>query len=265
VNRNTNFTPNEQVAMVTLWALLPSPLMLGANLTLTTDPFFGALVTNEEVIAVGQDDLGAKARFVVRNGTTEVWSKDLSGGRKAVGLFNRGAADATVAITWAALGLSGPLSVRNLWTRTDLGSMASGASILVPWHAAALLLVAPAAPPPPDGGAGIDAAGDGAADVAVDSGMRADAAVGAGVGGANGAGGRADTAGAGGSATGTGGASVAGSGGSSGSGTGGASGATGCSCDVGAGEAGHGKTIAFGSILIALLALARTRRRKARV
>ena len=50
------------------------------------------------MIAVNQDELGAKGRLVVRHGTTEVWAKDLAGGRKAVALFNRGAADATAMV-----------------------------------------------------------------------------------------------------------------------------------------------------------------------
>jgi MYXO-CTERM domain-containing protein len=266
-NRNTNFTANEQVAMMTLWALLPSPLMLGANLTLTTDAFFAALVTNDEVIAVGQDDLGAKARLVVRTGATEVWSKDLSGGRKAVGLFNRGATDATVATTWTALGLSGPLSVRNLWTRTDLGSMASGASLLVPWHAAALLLVGPAAPPVSDGGAG----GTDAAVTTPDAGPTNADAGGGGVGvdaSSSGGAGQVGTGGAGGGAApgggGGGGAGnigpTAGAGGATGSAGGGGQtpSSGGCGCSFGASD--HGAWSWLVVIFVALSALIRRRR-----
>jgi len=232
-NRNTRFTQNEQVAMLTLWALLPSPLMLGANLTQTNDPFFTALLTNEGVIAVGQDELGAKGRRVVAATSTEIWSKDLSGGRKAVGLFNRGATDATVMVFWSALGLSGPQTVRNLWTRTDLGTMATATSVSVPFHSGALLLVAPPPAAMPDGGGvGVDSG----ADAASGTGGAGAGTGGAGVAGASGGGtgGSSATGGATG-ATGTGGATSGGVGGTMGAG--GAAGGTGngggCGCALG--------------------------------
>jgi Alpha galactosidase C-terminal beta sandwich domain len=246
--------------MLTLWAVLPSPLMLGANLTLTTDAFFAALVTNEEVIAVGQDDLGAKARFIVRTGTTEVWSKDLSGGRKAVGLFNRGATDATVSITWAALGLAAPAAVRNLWTRTDLGVMASGASLTVPWHAAALLLVTPPAPPPSDGGAAGTGGGPGGPDAAPDAGPGPDAGRADAV-GDSAPGGAAGSAGAGGGPSTGGGGAGGGGAGATGSGDAGASTATsssGCGCAL---AETSGRT--WPCLLVAFAALV-TRRRSRR-
>ena len=50
---------------------------------------------------------GTHAKRIVEQGTTEVWARDLSGGRKAVALFNRGTQDATVAVTFAQLGVTG--------------------------------------------------------------------------------------------------------------------------------------------------------------
>jgi MYXO-CTERM domain-containing protein len=258
-NRNTRFTQNEQVAMLTLWALLPSPLMLGANLTQTNDPFFTALLTNEGVIAVGQDELGAKARRLSAAGTTEIWTKDLSGGRKAVGLFNRGATDATVAVTWTALGLSGPQTVRNLWTRTDLGTMATGASLTVPFHAGALLLVAPPAAAMPDGGGvGVDAASGTGGAGAGTGGAGAAGASGAGTGGSGS--GSVGTGGATG-ATGTGGAASGGVGGSTGAA--GAAGGTGkgggCGCALGETPESSLGWLAAGLVILG----AATRRRRA--
>ena len=144
LDRTTRFTQNEQVAMLTLWALLPSPLMLGANLTMTNDPFFTALLSNEGVIAVGQDDLGAKAKRTLANGTTEVWSKDLSGGRKAVGLFNRGDDETTLTLRWSELGVSGRQSVRDLWRQSTLGKFPSQFQTQVSRHGVVLIKVTPA-------------------------------------------------------------------------------------------------------------------------
>jgi len=51
--RKTNFTPEEQTTLMTLWSIARSPLMLGADLTKLDDATL-ALVTNDEVLAVNQ-------------------------------------------------------------------------------------------------------------------------------------------------------------------------------------------------------------------
>ncbi|MGO8697145.1 MAG: NPCBM/NEW2 domain-containing protein [Limisphaerales bacterium] len=88
-SRTTRFTRDEQVTMMSLWALAPSPLMLGMDLP-QNDAWTLSLLTNDEVLAVNQDALGRQGRRVSQANRLEVWVKDLSGGAKAVGLFNRG-------------------------------------------------------------------------------------------------------------------------------------------------------------------------------
>ena len=60
---------------------------------------------------------------MAKHGGLEVWAKDLEDGSRAVGLFNRGEAEAAVAAKWSDLGLSGPRAVRDLWRQAvkDLG------------------------------------------------------------------------------------------------------------------------------------------------
>ena len=63
----TTFTHNDQVTIMSLWSILPSPLIFGGNVqSLTTDtmtgPWTTALLTNEEVLAVNQDALGTHAK-----------------------------------------------------------------------------------------------------------------------------------------------------------------------------------------------------------
>ena len=50
-DRQTRFTKDEQVMLMSLWALAPSPLMLGNNLP-DTDEWTLSLLTNDEVLAV---------------------------------------------------------------------------------------------------------------------------------------------------------------------------------------------------------------------
>lgn len=145
-NRTTAFTRNEQVMMLSLWALMPSPLMLGANLVESRDPFLTALLTNEEVLAVNQDPLGARGQRLWLSGDTgdtEAWSKALSEGRTAVGVFNRGGADVELTVTYAALGVTGPQVVRDLWRRMDLAESTDGFSVAVPARAGLLYTLSP--------------------------------------------------------------------------------------------------------------------------
>jgi alpha-galactosidase len=167
----TAFNHNEQVSLMSLWSILPSPLMFGGNVPmLTTDaatgPWTVALLTNDEVLAVNQDADGARGKLVAQAGTTQVWAKDVSAGRKAVALFNRGNADAPVSVTFAQLGLTGSFSARDLWQRANLGPVTGTLSANVPWLGASLILLSPVGGTPD---AGADA-GPGAPDAGADAG-----------------------------------------------------------------------------------------------
>ncbi|HEX7505371.1 MAG TPA: putative Ig domain-containing protein, partial [Polyangia bacterium] len=138
-SRQCAFSHNQQVTVISLWAIMPSPLIFGGMMTkLSTDSWTLALLTNEEVLAVNQDALGARGKQITASGSTEVWAKDLSGGRKAVALFNRGTQDATVSVTFSQLGVTGTPPVRDLWHRADATGMTSGISVNVP-HDGALM------------------------------------------------------------------------------------------------------------------------------
>jgi MYXO-CTERM domain-containing protein len=256
----TTFTHNDQVTIMSLWSILPSPLIFGGNVqSLTTDattgPWTTALLTNEEVLAVNQDALGTHGKRIVQQGTTEVWARDLSGGRKAVALFNRGAADATVSVTFAQLGVTGTPAVRDVWNRASVTGMTTGISANVPYAAAMMYVLSPAS-------TGVGGAGGSSADAGgtTDAGIGGAGSGGSGVAGAAGG----DTGGA----SGTGGASAIG--GSDGtqvggqSGTGGAphltGGGSGCNCTVG-GANGAGAPAFLISFALAGVYLVRRRRR----
>jgi hypothetical protein len=137
-DRQTRFSKDEQVTLMSLWVLAPSPLMLGNNLP-DTDKWTLSLLTNDEVLAVDQDPLGLPARRVAQRKGTEVWVKELQDGSKAIGLFNRGAAQATVELDWDEAKLAGKQSLRDLWKHKDLGSFEAKFSAAVPAHGAILL------------------------------------------------------------------------------------------------------------------------------
>lgn len=136
--RQTRFTKDEQVMLMSLWALAPSPLMLGNNLP-DTDEWTLSLLTNDEVIDVNQDPLGNPARRMAQTNSVEIWVKGLKNGSKAVGLFNRGSATQDVTLDWNEAGLTGQQNLRDLWSHKNLGMFKTMYSILVPSHGAVLL------------------------------------------------------------------------------------------------------------------------------
>ena len=131
--RDSRLTANEQYVHITLWTLLASPLLLGNDLT-QMDDFELNLVTNDEVLAVHQDVLGKAADRISKKDELEVWSRPLSDGSVAVGLFNRDEMDMKVGVKWSELGISGKQKVRDLWRQKNLGSFDDEFSTVVPRH-----------------------------------------------------------------------------------------------------------------------------------
>ncbi|HEV2436950.1 MAG TPA: putative Ig domain-containing protein [Verrucomicrobiae bacterium] len=120
-DRWTRFTRDEQLTLLSLWALAPSPLMLGMNLP-DNDEWTTAILTDPEVLAVDQDSLGNPAwRITDPNVPAEIWIKKLADGSLAVGYFNRTDQPVKVAVPWQKLGFHSAPQVRDLWLRKDLG------------------------------------------------------------------------------------------------------------------------------------------------
>jgi len=112
---------NEQAFQMTLWALVPAPLMLSCDTTKLTQ-FHLSLITNDEVIGVNQDPLGMAAK-PVSAGDLHVLYRPLADGTVAVGAFNPGDDEREIVIPFAALGFHGPQPIRDLWARRDLGTL----------------------------------------------------------------------------------------------------------------------------------------------
>src|SRR5208282_4840749 len=124
-DRFTALTRDEQLTHLSLWSLLPSPLMIGANLP-DNDDWTLALLTNPEVIAVNQDALGQPGQRLTNVlAGVEIWTKKLADKSLAVGIFNRGKTAAPVNLVWHDLGLRTTPEVRDLWLRKDLGRQKS--------------------------------------------------------------------------------------------------------------------------------------------
>jgi alpha-galactosidase len=125
---------------ISLWCLLSSPLLIGCDMS-AMDDFTVALLTNDEVLGVNQDPLGKPAGRTAKEGQGEVWSRPLFDGTQAVGLFNRGGAEAKIKVKWSDLKLAGRQPVRDLWQRKDLGEFQDGFEAAVPAHGVVLVKV----------------------------------------------------------------------------------------------------------------------------
>ena len=84
------------------------------------DDFTVALLCNNEVLAIDQDPLGKQARPVIVDGDIQIWSRPLSDGGTAIGVFNLSEEVRKVDIGryLEQLSLSG--TVRDLWRQKDI-------------------------------------------------------------------------------------------------------------------------------------------------
>lgn len=140
--RETNFTRDEQVTMLTLWCLARSPLMFGGHLPETGD-FAWSLISNPEAMAVNQSSHGGHED--ARRRGSILWKAEPEQGEGVyIGVFNT--ADSgmkSIKVTLSRLGFKGEVAVRDLWARKDLGFARKRFEIDVNAHGARLLLVKP--------------------------------------------------------------------------------------------------------------------------
>jgi alpha-galactosidase len=141
---NGGMATNEYRAHFSLWAILAAPLIAGNDLR-NMVPEIKEILTNKEIIAINQDALGRQASRVWKEGDLEIWAKPLKGGGRAAVLLNRGASEAEIAAPWTVLGYPEHLSatVRDLWSRKDLGKFTGKFSAKVPSHDVVVVTVKP--------------------------------------------------------------------------------------------------------------------------
>ena len=138
----TKLTPNEQYSQMSLWSLLAAPLLISCDMT-QMDEFTKALLTNDEILAIDQDELGAGAGLVQTCRGCEVWARPLANGDIAVGLFNTQLFPREIIFNMEAAGLKGQWRVRDCWRQCD-EAPAEGryASVVLP-HATHVVRLSP--------------------------------------------------------------------------------------------------------------------------
>jgi len=137
---NGGMTIAEYRSHFSLWAMMAAPLIAGNDIA-SMDAATRSILLNKEVIAVDQDALGVQGRRVSQAGGQEVWVKPLSGGAKAVLLFNRGDQPATILASADEVGRK-KAKVRDLWAHRDLRWSGSLKANVEP-HGVAMFTVTP--------------------------------------------------------------------------------------------------------------------------
>jgi alpha-galactosidase len=127
---NGGMTPDQYRTQMSLWAILAAPLLAGNDLSNMSDTTKSILM-NREVIAVDQDNLGVQGKRIA---PLQIWMKPLSGGAKAVAIFNYVLDDQAIPITLQLedAGFTGPVHARDLWAHKDLGILQGSYTVVVP-------------------------------------------------------------------------------------------------------------------------------------
>ena len=137
---NGKMTEDEYKTHMSLWVLLAAPLLAGNDLSKMSESDKSILM-NREAIAIDQDSLGKQGDRLFQSGDLDVWTKPLSGGRVAVGLFNRSWSTRDVSFDLAAIGFGSGATVRDVWKHRDLGHFSGNFTDTLPTHGVTLLIV----------------------------------------------------------------------------------------------------------------------------
>jgi len=137
---NGKMTEDEYRTHMSLWVILAAPLLAGNDLSKMTEADKNLLM-NKDAIAIDQDPLGKQGDRLYQSGDLDVWTKPLSGGRVAVGFFNRSWSVRDIHVDLAEIGFKSGGSVRDVWKQQDLGHKTGILTETLPKHGAALLIV----------------------------------------------------------------------------------------------------------------------------
>jgi alpha-galactosidase len=136
---------SEDRAHFTMWCMLAAPLIAGNDLR-KMSPQTQEILTNKEVIAVDQDELGIQAYKYSVKDSLETWIKPLKNNEVAICFLNRSASVRKVNLNWKEHPVKDDLSktdidfdkmkykIRNLWSKKAEGTTALPYQTDVPSH-----------------------------------------------------------------------------------------------------------------------------------
>jgi alpha-galactosidase len=84
---NGDLTLEQNRSHFAMWCMLAAPLFLGTDIRRLSQPEVDIL-TDRELLAIGQDPLGRQATRVSATAECQIWSRSLANGDRAVAYFN---------------------------------------------------------------------------------------------------------------------------------------------------------------------------------
>ena len=142
INNNTGsgvqdgLNDTERQSAMTFWSMASSPLYVGGDVYFM-DSTAVSILTNPEVIAVDQ---AGRIPSQVIGGTLQTWKKQMPDGSTVVAVYNTGSTASDITVNWASLGLNGSPAVRDLVSRSNLGTFSGGWTARnVPAHGSRLI------------------------------------------------------------------------------------------------------------------------------
>jgi alpha-galactosidase len=135
---NGHMSKDEYLTHMSLWALLAAPLLAGNDLsTMSAETKF--ILMNKRVIAIDQDPLGKQGDRLRADGTSEIWTRQLSGNAVVVGMFNRGTSPAVISVKLSELKLPATAKLQDVWSGTQVVAKDGILTATVPMHGVVLL------------------------------------------------------------------------------------------------------------------------------
>ena len=134
---------NEYRSHMSLWCIMAAPIIMGNDIR-NMNQVTKDILLNKEVIAVNQDSAGIQGTRIKADNGLEVWCKPLGspeGQKKAVALFNRTGNNQEITVHFSDIGLSGTVTVRDLWAKEDKGEFTDYFTMSIPSHGTGMLKI----------------------------------------------------------------------------------------------------------------------------
>ncbi|MBR1667950.1 MAG: alpha-galactosidase [Bacteroidaceae bacterium] len=131
-----SLTTEEDKTHFGMWCIMNSPLLIGCDLTSVKSTAL-ALLRNEELIALNQDTLYQQAYVVGFTNGCHILVKDLEilgGTKRAFAVYNPNDNAREVTVKFSDLCLAGNVSLRDVFTKKDVGDFTDEYEVTVPAH-----------------------------------------------------------------------------------------------------------------------------------
>ena len=142
---NGKLTIGEDRAHFTMWAMLAAPLVAGNDIR-TMTPETKAILTNKEVIAINQDELGIQGFKYATKDSVETWVKPLKDGKWAISFLNRSKHNQKINFDWKQHIIEDKVfqktldtslktyKLKNLWTNQESSNTNTPLNAEIPAH-----------------------------------------------------------------------------------------------------------------------------------